>query len=202
MSAAMGDGARRGAARRETRETRIEIEVELDGQGTCEGAVDGGFFDHMLASLARTAGWTLRIQAAADLEVDAHHAAEDVGIVLGRALRAAVGDGRDIARWGHALVPMDEALVEAAVDVSGRPYAAVTLAPPPRAIGRYHTEHTGEFVWGLARGFGLTVHLLQRAGSNAHHITEAAYKALGLALRRALAPAPGGMPSTKGGLFV
>lgn len=194
---------RRGRAERATAETRVTVEVELDGAGQFAGGTGNGFFDHMLTALAKTAGWQLRVVAEGDLDVDAHHTVEDVGIVLGRALRTAIGDGAGLVRYGQALVPMDDALVEAACDVSGRSYVSAQLEVAARQFNGYHTELTPEFFWGLARGLGLTLHVVRRAGQNAHHITEAAYKALGVALRRALALQAGtaDVPSTKGSLF-
>lgn len=193
--------ARIGEAARQTLETTLSVRVDLDGTGRFQGRVDDGFFDHMLTAFAKTSGWDIEVTATIDAEVELHHGVEDTGIVLGQAVKAALGTGENVARFGHAVVPMDEALVEAVCDLSGRAYAAVELAPPSRMLGAYHTELTAEFCWGFARGCQITLHVEQRRGQNAHHITEAAYKALGLALGRATRIGRAGMPSTKGKLF-
>lgn len=184
----------------------MEVTVVLDtpGDRMPEAQVDTGvpFLDHMLTALASTARWDLQVKAKGDIEVDIHHTVEDVGITLGRALKDALGVGRGMARYGSAAAPMDDALVLAAVDISGRPYAEVHGQPlPDRAPGGFHTDMLPEWLWGLARGGGLTLHIHVLAGRDAHHILEAAYKALGLALGQATAVKGSAIPSTKGTLW-
>ncbi|HLS89032.1 MAG TPA: imidazoleglycerol-phosphate dehydratase HisB [Sphingobacteriaceae bacterium] len=207
MNASRGSGEpRKGSASRATKETQVEVTVVLDtpGDRMPEAQVDTGvpFLDHMLTALASTARWDLQVKAKGDIEVDIHHTVEDVGITLGRALKDALGVGRGMARYGSAAAPMDDALVLAAVDISGRPYAEVHGQPlPDRAPGGFHTDMLPEWLWGLARGGGLTLHIHVLAGRDAHHILEAAYKALGLALGQATAVKGSAIPSTKGTLW-
>lgn len=207
MNVSAGSGEpRKGTASRSTKETQVEVTVVLDAPGDRmpEAQVDTGvpFLDHMLTALASTARWDLKVKAKGDIEVDIHHTVEDVGITLGRALKDALGVGRGMARYGSATAPMDDALVLAAVDISGRPYAAVHGQPlPDRAPGGFHTDMVPEWLWGLARGGGMTLHLHVLAGRDAHHIMEASYKALGLALGQAVAVKGSAIPSTKGTLW-
>jgi imidazoleglycerol-phosphate dehydratase len=188
---------------RTTSETDIALTLDLDGAGRAEIATGIGFLDHMLTSLARHALFDLRVVAKGDLHVDFHHTTEDVGIVLGRAIAQAVGDKRGIARFGHAIVPMDEALVEAAIDVSGRPFLAWSVAFRQPKIGEMDTELFEEFFRALAFNALINLHIAQKAGTNAHHVAEACFKATARALRMALAPDPrlgDAIPSTKGAL--
>jgi imidazoleglycerol-phosphate dehydratase len=188
---------------RTTSETDIRIELALDGQGAAQVATGIGFLDHMLTALARHALLDLTVAAKGDLHIDAHHTTEDVGIVLGQALAQALGEKRGIARFGHALVPMDEALAEAAIDLSGRPYLAFSAVFPRERVGEMDTELFEEFFRALATNGRLALHLTARAGSNAHHIAEALFKATARALRMAVAPDPrasDAVPSTKGAL--
>ncbi len=192
---------RTGEVARRTTETDITVQLTLDGQGQGEIATGIGFFDHMLTAFAKHSGFDVAIKAEGDLEVDGHHTVEDVGICLGKALRQAVGDGSGIARFGEATVPMDEALVQAVVDVGGRSFLACQLTMTSPLIGAYDTQLTIEFLRALAANAGLTLHVRQLAGSNDHHIVEAAYKAVGRALGAACQPNSQGLVlSTKGTL--
>lgn len=194
---------RRASIRRETSETRITATVDLDGTGTARVATGIGFLDHMLTALARHGMLDLELAAEGDLHIDAHHTTEDTGIVLGQAVARALGEKRGIRRYGAALVPMDEALAEAAVDVSGRPYLAWNVTFPTMKIGEMDTELFVEWFRAFATNAGITLHVTLRAGANSHHIAEASFKALARALRQAVEPDPraaGSIPSTKGSL--
>jgi imidazoleglycerol-phosphate dehydratase len=194
---------RRAAQSRTTTETDITLELELDGTGQATVETGIGFFDHMLTALARHAGFDLTVSAKGDLHIDAHHTVEDVGIVLGAALRQALGDKRGLARFGYALVPMDEALGEAAVDISGRAHLAWTVAFEREMLGTMDTQLFEEFFRAFAGNALITLHVTRRAGSNAHHVAEACFKAVARALRMAVAIDPkleGAIPSTKGAL--
>ena len=175
----------------------------MDGAGRGEIATGIGFLDHMLTSFARHGLIDLTVQAKGDLHVDFHHTAEDTGIVLGRAIAQAVGDKRGIRRFGHAVVPMDEALVEAAVDFSGRPFLAWSVAFRQPKIGEFDTELFEEFFRALAFAAQINLHLTMKAGSNAHHVAEACFKATARAIRMAVEADPragDAIPSTKGAL--
>lgn len=187
---------------RETKETRVRLRLELDGEGGGERATGVGFLDHMLDLVARHGRLTLDVEATGDLQTGAHHTVEDVGLCLGQALDAALGDRAGIARYGHAVVPMDEALATCAIDVSGRPHCAWTAALPPGAIGPFDHEVAEEFFRAVASTAKLTLHLRIDTGANAHHMIEAAFKSFARALRVAVALDPGerGVPSTKGTL--
>jgi imidazoleglycerol-phosphate dehydratase len=194
---------RTAALTRATAETDIRLSLDLDGSGRAQIATGIGFLDHMLTALARHALFDLTVQATGDLHVDYHHTTEDVGIVLGRAIAQAVGDKRGIRRFGHAIVPMDEALVEAAVDFSGRAYLAWSVTFRQPKIGEMDTELFEEFFRALASNALINLHISQKAGSNAHHVAEACYKATARALRMATEPDPragDAIPSTKGAL--
>lgn len=194
--------SRAGRVARGTAETRVEVEWELDGAGRCEISTGLPFLDHMLAQVARHGRFDLVVSASGDLEVDAHHTVEDVGIALGRALRDALGAGAGIHRYASAYAPLDEALVLAVVDVSGRPYLHYAVPVPRQRLGAYDTDLTEEFFRALAMNAGITLHLLLVHGRNAHHIIEAAFKALALALDQATRTDPRirDVPSTKGTL--
>lgn len=194
--------SRVGRSARTTTETRVEVIWALDGTGRFEGSTPLPFLDHMLAQLARHGRFDLTVRAAGDLEIDAHHTVEDVAIGLGRALREALGDGTGISRFASAHAPLDEALVLAVVDVSGRPYLHFGVPVPRQRLGDYDTDLTEEFYRAFAMNAGITLHLLLVHGRNAHHIIEASFKALALALDRAVARDPRiqGVPSTKGTL--
>jgi imidazoleglycerol-phosphate dehydratase len=192
---------RRAEINRETSETAITVALGLDGEGRADIATGIGFLDHMLTALARHGLFDLKVRAKGDLHIDFHHTTEDVGIVIGQCLRQALGDKRGIRRYGAAVIPMDEALAEAAVDISGRPFLAwsVTFAQPK--IGEMDTELFEEFFRALAFNAGITLHVTQKAGTNAHHVAEACFKALARALREAVEPDPraiSAIPSTKG----
>lgn len=195
--------ARRAEIARVTSETDIRVSLDLDGTGQASIATGVGFLDHMLTALARHALLDLTVQAKGDLHIDDHHTTEDVGIVIGQAIRQALGEKRGIRRYGAALIPMDEALAEAALDVSGRPYLAWSVAFQRPKIGTFDTELVEEFFRALAFNAGITLHVTLKAGTNAHHVAEACFKALARALREAVEPDPragGAIPSTKGAL--
>ena len=186
---------------RKTGETEVRLALDLDG-GEASAATGVGFFDHMLDLLARHGRLGIELNASGDLETGAHHTTEDVGIVLGQAIDRALGDRAGIRRYGSAIVPMDEALAECAIDVSGRPYVAFDAAIPATEIAGYETELTEEFFRAVATNAKLTVHIWVRSGNNAHHMVEAAFKAFARALRVAVSidPEESGVPSTKGTL--
>jgi imidazoleglycerol-phosphate dehydratase len=194
---------RTAAIARATSETDIALSLDLDGSGRAEIDSGVGFLDHMLTALARHALFDLTVRATGDLQIDAHHTTEDIGIVLGRAFGQALGDKRGIQRFGHAVVPMDEALVEAAIDISGRPLLAWSVAFERNKVGEMDTELFEEFFRAFASNALITLHLTQKAGRNAHHVAEACFKATARALRMAVAIDPrigGAIPSTKGSL--
>jgi imidazoleglycerol-phosphate dehydratase len=185
---------------RKTNETDVRLSLALDGVGEGERSTGVGFFDHLLDALARHGRLDLDVQVEGDLETGPHHTVEDTGIALGRALDEALGDRSGIARFGQAVVPMDEARAACAVDVSGRPFLAFEGELPDVAIGDFDSDLTEEFMRAVAGTARLTVHLRIEAGSNAHHMVEAAFKAFARALREAVGLDPGetGVPSTKG----
>ena len=193
----------RGAERiRETSETRVRVAIRL---GPGEVLVETGipFFDHMLQQLARHSPLALTVEAQGDLEIDAHHTVEDVGITLGEALTEALGDKAGIRRYGHALVPMEEALAQVALDLSGRPLLVYEAAVPSEAIGQYDTALTEEFLHAFCRAGGITLHVRLLSGRDSHHSVEAIFKGLARALGDAVAIDPlraGSIPSTKGTL--
>ncbi len=182
---------------RETKETRIQAALSLSG-GLVEIDTGIGFFDHMLHAWAFYAGFGLTLTAKGDLEVDGHHTVEDTGIVLGHALREALGDKEGIRRFGSSYVPMDEALAFTALDFSGRPFLVYDADMPQVQIGAYDACLTEEFMRALAMNSGLTLHMQVQYGRNAHHITEALFKSLGLAMKDAVKIEGAGVTSTKG----
>jgi len=186
---------------RRTAETEIRLELDLDG-GDSRAETGVGFLDHMLDLLARHGRLGLAVEAQGDLETGAHHTVEDVGIVLGQALDAALGDRAGIRRYGSALVPMDEALAECAIDISGRPLCVFDADLPATSIAGFDTELAEEFFRAVANGAKLTLHVAVRDGTNAHHMIEACFKAFARALRVAVSldPDESGVPSTKGTL--
>lgn len=189
--------SRTALVRRSTKETTISVSLCLDG-GEVKIDTGIGFFDHMLTALGFYAGFGLEITAKGDLHVDGHHTVEDVGIVLGGALREALGDRAGIRRFASAFVPMDEALAWTVVDISNRPYLVFDAAMPQERIGDYESCLTEEFMRAFAVHGGLTLHMAALYGSNAHHITEALFKSLGIALRDAVETRGDGVTSTKG----
>lgn len=187
---------------RETRETKIRVVLDLDGTGIVDVETGVPFFDHMLEALGRHGLFDLAVSALGDLEVDAHHTVEDVGICIGQAVAQALGDKAGIARFGSAIVPMDEALALVAVDVSGRGQPHYGVEVPIEFIGTFDTTLAKEFLVALATNAGITLHVRSLAGENAHHIIEAAFKAVARALAEAVAldARVTGVPSTKGTL--
>ncbi|MBB2166720.1 imidazoleglycerol-phosphate dehydratase HisB [Gluconacetobacter aggeris] len=195
------DTARTATIHRVTSETDITLRLNLDGTGQSRIATGIGFFDHMLTALARHGLFDLEIEAKGDLHIDFHHTTEDTGIALGQAFVRAIGDKRGIRRFGHALVPLDEALSEVVVDISGRPFLAWSVDFTRDKIGEMDTELFEEFFRAFAMSALLTLHVTQKAGRNCHHIAEASFKAAARALRMAAEPDPraaGSIPSTKG----
>jgi imidazoleglycerol-phosphate dehydratase len=194
---------RAARVKRVTRETQVRVELDLDGTGAVEARTGVPFFDHMLAQLGRHGGLDLTVRAKGDIEIDAHHTVEDTAIALGQALGEALGDKAGITRFGDALVPLDETLVQAAVDLSGRPYL-VHHEPPGLAplIGTYDTTLTRHIFESLAFSARICLHVRVIEGRNPHHIVEAQFKAVARALRAAAAPdrRERGIPSTKGTL--
>ncbi|MDQ4142612.1 MAG: imidazoleglycerol-phosphate dehydratase HisB [Actinomycetota bacterium] len=193
-------GNRTASIERATKETKVDVTVGLDG-GEVEAATGIPFFDHMLDQLARHARIGMTLRASGDLEVDAHHTVEDCGIVLGEALSQALGDKAGIRRYGDALVPMEEALAQVALDISGRARLVLRAEIPAETIGTYDTDLTEEFLQALCRSAGLSLHVRLLEGTNAHHCVEAIFKGVARALGDAVAKDPrakGEIPSTKG----
>ena len=190
---------RRGTVARKTRETDIAVCVDLAG-GDVRASTGVPFFDHMLEQLGRHGGMGLSVRAKGDLEVDAHHTVEDVGIAIGEALRQAVADKSGLARYGHAVVPLDEALVEAVVDLSGRPHLTWNAKLPSgkKFIGAFDVDLTQDFFQALVNHARICLHVNVRYGRNLHHVVEAVFKASARALRTALRLEGVGVPSTKG----
>ncbi len=201
---ASASGGRAGNAERRTRETSVAVSLVVDGSGSV--SVDTGlpFFDHMLAQLGKHGGFDLEVRASGDLEVDAHHTVEDVGIVLGQAFAAALGDKAGIRRFASVALPLDEALVEVALDCSGRPFLAYDIPFGPEALPLgsppFDPQLAEEFWRAFATSGGLTLHLLRRSGKNTHHVLEASFKAVARALADAVRREGTGVPSTKGTL--
>jgi imidazoleglycerol-phosphate dehydratase len=192
---------RKASVKRETKETSIEAEIDLDGQGRSDIRSGIGFLDHMLDQLARHSLIDIRLQAKGDLHIDFHHTTEDTGIVLGEAVAKALGDRRGIARWGEATVPMDETLTRVALDASNRPYLIWKVAFSKPKLGEMDTELFKEWFQAFAQNAGLTLHIENLYGENNHHIVESCFKGLARALRAAVAVDPrkaGEVPSTKG----
>ncbi len=194
---------RRGEITRETKETTIEVAIDLDGTGRADIKSGIGFLDHMLTHLARHGLFDLRVAAKGDLQVDAHHTVEDVGICLGKAYAKAVGDAAGLVRFGHAVAPMDEALAEVAIDVSGRPFLSFSASFPQGRVGEFDAELVEEFFRAFAVNARMTVHVVLRYGNNVHHSIEAIFKAFARALSEALRldPRVKDVPSTKGTLL-
>jgi imidazoleglycerol-phosphate dehydratase len=196
--------ARRAEKRRETKETQIDVSVAVDGTGTVAVSTGLPFFDHMLSQLGRHGGLDLTVAAQGDLQVDAHHTVEDVGIVLGEALAAALGDKAGIRRFASIALPLDEALVEVALDLSGRPYLAYDVPFPTDAAGLgsppFDPQLAEEFWRAFVTAGAMTLHVRMVTGKNTHHILEASFKAVARCVRDAVRVEGGGVPSTKGTL--
>jgi imidazoleglycerol-phosphate dehydratase len=194
--------ARKASLKRKTRETDIKLALDLDGGGRSRIATGIGFLDHMLTALATHGRFDLDVTCKGDLHVDAHHSVEDVGIVLGDALQEALGDKSGIVRFGHAYVPLDEALSRCVIDLSGRPYLHYDVTFKARQVGTMPTELFEDFFWALADHGRLNIHLETVRGRNAHHIAETLFKSTARALSMAVSldPRVKGVPSTKGAL--
>ena len=183
---------------RETAETAVKLSLELDGSGRAEVHTGVGFLDHMLTLFACHGGFDLAVSCKGDLEVDAHHSVEDIGLCFGAALAQALGKKRGINRYGSILLPMDEALILCAVDLSGRPCLRYTADIPSQKVGDFDTELAREFFQAVVNTSLMSLHIRQLDGLNSHHIIEGMFKALGRALRQAVAVTGGALPSTKG----
>ena len=185
---------------RKTNETEISLQLCMDGKGVADIQTGCGFLDHMLTLLAAHGRFDLTVKCVGDTQVDDHHTVEDVGICLGKALTEALGDKRGIVRYGSQILPMDEALVLCAVDLSGRTYLGYRLDIPTQKIGTFDTELVEEFCWAFVRSCPMNLHLQQMAGTNSHHIVEGAFKAFARAMRQAVVVEDenGAVPSTKG----
>jgi len=193
--------ARTASVKRKTKETDITVEIDLDGDGAGTRNTGVPFFDHMLDHLSRHSLIDLTVKASGDLAIDGHHTVEDVGLTLGQALARGLGDKKGIVRYGSASIPMNEALVEVSLDISGRPFCVFESPPLTGKVGEFDAELAEEFVRALANSAGLTLHLTVRRGSNLHHVIEAMFKALARALGQAVRLDPrleGVTPSTKG----
>ena len=192
--------ARRAEIERKTAETQISVKLNLDGEGKCDIATGIGFLDHMLTLLAKHSFMDLTVKAKGDLEVDSHHTVEDIGIVLGEALREALGDKSGIHRYGNCFIPMDETLAQVCLDFSGRPFLVFDAEIPKIQLGNYDAEMTEEFFRAVAVHCGLTLHIRVLYGSNVHHIIEAIFKAFARAVAEAAAvdPRVKGVMSSKG----
>jgi imidazoleglycerol-phosphate dehydratase len=192
--------ARKAEYSRESKETTIRVAVNLDGTGTPAIDTGIGFFDHMLTHLAHHGRFDIELSAKGDLHIDPHHTVEDAGICLGNAFAKAIGAGEGIQRFGHAVLPMDEALAEASIDISGRPYLVFRADLPKTSLGEFDVELAEEFFRAFAMNSRTTLHIGLRYGSNTHHCVEIMFKAFARALRAAVAPDPRvkGVPSTKG----
>jgi imidazoleglycerol-phosphate dehydratase len=193
---------RSAEVRRDTKETQIRVKLDLDGSGASKLATGVPFFDHMLDQIARHGVFDLEIEAKGDLQIDAHHTVEDVGITLGQALLKALGDKQGVRRYGHAYVPLDEALSRVVVDLSGRPGLTFNIDFVRARIGEFDVDLVHEFFQGFINHALVTLHVDNLKGDNAHHQAETAFKAFGRALRMAVEPDPRmkGVPSTKGSL--
>jgi imidazoleglycerol-phosphate dehydratase len=186
--------------RRTTKETTIELSLVVDGGGSASASTGIPFFDHMLEQLGKHGGFDLRIVASGDLDVDLHHTVEDVGIVLGTALKEALGDKAGVRRFASSLVPLDEALVQVALDLSGRPFLVYEVDPVVEWIGTFDPQLAEEFWRAVAFAAGVTLHIRSLSGRNGHHVIEASFKGVARALRDAVKVEGSGVPSTKGTL--
>ena len=191
-------GERRATRQRDTKETRIALSLDLDGQGNASASTGIPFFDHMLEQLGKHGGFDLSVEAEGDLEVDLHHTVEDVGIALGEALKEALGDKAGVRRFASALVPLDEALVQVALDLSGRPFLVYDVDPVAEWIGTFDPQLCEEFWRAFTVASGITLHLRSLTGRNGHHVIEASFKGVARSLRDAVRIEGSGVPSTKG----
>jgi imidazoleglycerol-phosphate dehydratase len=192
--------ARTSEQHRTTKETTVDLVLDVDGGGSASASTGIPFFDHMLEQLGKHGGFDLRIEATGDLEVDTHHTVEDVGIVLGTALKEALGDKAGVRRFASSLVPLDEALVQVALDLSGRPFLVYEVDPVAEWIGTFDPQLAEEFWRAFAFGAGITLHVKSLAGKNGHHVIEASFKGVARALRDAVTIEGTSVPSTKGTL--
>jgi imidazoleglycerol-phosphate dehydratase len=196
----MTEAARTAQRQRETKETQIEVRLVLDGSGTTSVSTGLPFFDHMLEQLGKHGNLDLTVKAVGDLDVDAHHTVEDVGIVLGGALAEALGDKRGIRRYASMMLPLDEALVQVALDVSGRPFFVYEVDIESERIGTFDPQLAEEFWRAFAHAAGLTLHIRTISGRNGHHVLEACFKGVARCLRDAVRVEGSDVPSTKGAL--
>lgn len=186
---------------RNTKETKITVELNVDGDGLCQGSTGIGFFDHMLDLLIKHSNMSLKLDVVGDLQVDAHHTVEDLGIVLGEALKDALGDKKGIERYGSIILPMDEVLIMLALDLGGRPFLVFDVELPYETIGNFETELVEEFLRAFIMSAGMNLHVRQLSGKNTHHIIEGVFKALARAVKMAVkVDERNGMPSTKGSI--
>jgi imidazoleglycerol-phosphate dehydratase len=192
--------ARTSHQSRATAETTVELDLAIDGSGTAKASTGIPFFNHMLEQLGKHGGFDLTIDAQGDLDVDTHHTVEDVGIVLGAAFKEALGDKAGVRRFADSLVPLDEALVQVALDLSGRPFLVYEVDPVAEWIGTFDPQLAEEFWRAFAFGAGITLHIRSVAGKNGHHVIEASFKGVARALRDAVRVEGTGVPSTKGTL--
>jgi imidazoleglycerol-phosphate dehydratase len=193
--------SRTAEVKRATKETDVEVRLELDGRGDATAATGLPFFDHMLEQLGKHAGWDLVLTCTGDLQIDGHHTVEDCGLAIGQALKEALGDTRGIRRFASIVVPLDEAAVEVALDLAGRTFVVHDVEVPAETIGTFDTGLVEDFIRAFAQAAELTVHVHLRHGRSPHHVCEAEFKALAKALGDACSlTGPGGVPSTKGSL--
>ena len=191
---------RKAQCKRSTKETKIEVVLNIDGRGEASASTGIPFFDHMLEQLGKHARFDLSVKAEGDLEVDLHHTVEDVGIAIGKVLKESLGDKTGVCRFASAIVPLDEARVEAALDLSGRPFLVYEVDPIAEWIGTFDPQLCEEFWRALVVAAGITLHIRNEAGKNGHHIIEASFKAVAVALRDAVRIDGKAVPSTKGKL--
>ena len=192
--------SRSSTQHRETKETKIDLALEVDGSGDASASTGVPFFDHMLEQLGKHGGWDLRIEAEGDLEIDTHHTIEDVGIVLGTAFKEAIGDKAGVRRFADSAVPLDEALVQVALDLSGRPFLVYEVDPKSEWIGTFDPQLAEEFWRAFAFAAGITLHMRSVSGKNGHHVIEASFKGVARSLRDAVTIEGTDVPSTKGAL--
>lgn len=186
---------------RNTKETKISVELNVDGDGVCLGSTGIGFFDHMLDLFVKHSNMSLNLDVVGDLQIDAHHTVEDLGIVLGEALKGALGDKNGIERYGSIILPMDEVLIMLALDLGGRPFLVFDVELPYETIGNFETELVEEFLRAFIMSSGMNLHVRQLSGKNTHHIIEGVFKALARAVKMAVkVDERNGIPSTKGNI--